>query len=36
MEELQAEVRKLQVMRESEYGRVITYSEEKPLIERMS
>ncbi|WWD19500.1 hypothetical protein CI109_103961 [Kwoniella shandongensis] len=36
LEALQAEVRKVQSLRETEYGRVVTYGEEKSLIERMS
>ncbi|RSH91710.1 hypothetical protein EHS25_009079 [Saitozyma podzolica] len=36
LEELQKEVRKVQVLQDSEYGRMITYGQEKALIERMS
>lgn len=36
MEELQREVRRVKDLQTSEYGRVITYGEEKKLIERMA
>jgi hypothetical protein len=36
LEELQREVRKVKTLNESEYGRVVTYGEEKKLIERIA
>lgn len=36
MEALKQEVDKVKYLRETEYGKVITYGEEKKLIERMS
>ena len=36
MEALKKEVDRVRELRESEYGRVVTYSDEKRLIERMS
>ena len=36
MDQLKAEVEKVKDLRESDYGKVITYGEEKKLIERMS
>jgi len=35
-EELQHEIRTIKLIRENEYGRVVTYTEEKGLIERMA
>lgn len=36
MADLREQVQKTQTLRETEYGRVVTYGEEKLLIERMS
>ncbi|KAI9633886.1 putative GTPase inhibitor [Dioszegia hungarica] len=36
LEELQREIKKVQTLQTSEYGRVVTYGEEKKLIERMA
>jgi len=36
IEELQAEIRKVTRLQTTEYGRMLTYSDEKALIERMA
>lgn len=36
MDELKAQIGQIKTLQESEYGRVVTYGEEKKLIERMS
>lgn len=36
MDELKAQIGQVKTLQESEYGRVVTYGEEKKLIERMS
>lgn len=36
MAELRDQAQKVQSLRETEYGRVVTYGDEKKLIERMS
>lgn len=36
IQELSKEIKKIQALKESDYGRVITYTQEKDLIERMS
>jgi len=36
LEELKAQIEKVRILQETEHGRVITYGDEKELIERMA